>query len=275
MCMYVGTEKVVDVYATQPHLHDPMFVKGEKYDGETVAIHYSAGKSIAAVAWGILATRGLIDYDEKIATYWPEFAKNDKGHITIKELMQHRAGLQKQSVGNAPLWTDMTEEGIKANKFGERFENEVCHYPNWSENAPNSKSAYHSIHRDSIMAEICRRVDPEKRTAHEFFEQELGIPLAPDGKQQVYMGFNGDPKQIANIRWYTNEMTSAMFCPKSCGRKFPYSISEIGKMYAKYEWNEAGDPHRGDEFAEFDLMGPNYARDLPIYQEAFHSLRYM
>jgi len=38
-------------------------------------------------------SRGLLDYDEKIATYWPEFAPEGKEKITVKQLLSHQAGL--------------------------------------------------------------------------------------------------------------------------------------------------------------------------------------
>ena len=37
--------------------------------------------------------RGLIDYDEPVATYWPEFAAAGKGAITVRQLLNHSAGL--------------------------------------------------------------------------------------------------------------------------------------------------------------------------------------
>jgi hypothetical protein len=41
----------------------------------------------------MLVDRGLLDYDRTIASYWPKFARHGKGNVTIRDLMQHRAGL--------------------------------------------------------------------------------------------------------------------------------------------------------------------------------------
>jgi CubicO group peptidase (beta-lactamase class C family) len=38
-------------------------------------------------------SRGLIDYDAKVATYWPEFARNGKADVTVRQLLSHQAGL--------------------------------------------------------------------------------------------------------------------------------------------------------------------------------------
>lgn len=41
----------------------------------------------------ITNNRGHITYDTPIAKVWPEFGKSGKGHITLRQLMSHRAGL--------------------------------------------------------------------------------------------------------------------------------------------------------------------------------------
>ena len=46
-----------------------------------------------AVAIMQLHERGKIDLDAPVARYWPEFARNGKGAITIRELMTHYSGL--------------------------------------------------------------------------------------------------------------------------------------------------------------------------------------
>ena len=42
----------------------------------------------------ILADRGLLDYDEPVAKYWPEFAQNGKEKITVKTLLSHQVSLK-------------------------------------------------------------------------------------------------------------------------------------------------------------------------------------
>ena len=46
-----------------------------------------------AVAIEQLVERGQIDLDRPAATYWPAFAANGKGDITVRQLMTHYAGL--------------------------------------------------------------------------------------------------------------------------------------------------------------------------------------
>ena len=37
--------------------------------------------------------RGLLSYDEKVSTYWPEFAAQGKGDATVAQLLSHQCGL--------------------------------------------------------------------------------------------------------------------------------------------------------------------------------------
>ena len=55
---------------------------------------YSSGKSIAAIVVAMLVDQGLLSYDEKIVTYWPEFGNKGKTDITLADVLRHEAGLQ-------------------------------------------------------------------------------------------------------------------------------------------------------------------------------------
>ena len=38
-------------------------------------------------------SRGWLDYEERVATYRPEFAQSGKENITVRQLLAHQAGL--------------------------------------------------------------------------------------------------------------------------------------------------------------------------------------
>ena len=44
---------------------------------------------IAALCMAMLVDRGLLDYDQKVAAYWPEFAQQGKEDITVRMLLNH------------------------------------------------------------------------------------------------------------------------------------------------------------------------------------------
>src|SRR6185369_841669 len=60
---------------------------------DTLVNVFSTTKGVASLAVAVAASRGLIDYDAKVAEYWPEFAQGGKGAITVRQLFSHQAGL--------------------------------------------------------------------------------------------------------------------------------------------------------------------------------------
>jgi CubicO group peptidase (beta-lactamase class C family) len=55
----------------------------------------------------------LINYKEKVSTYWPEFAKKGKEHLTVANVMRHEAGMSK--VKTSISSDDLKTENIKKN----------------------------------------------------------------------------------------------------------------------------------------------------------------
>jgi CubicO group peptidase (beta-lactamase class C family) len=60
---------------------------------DTRLVVFSVSKGLAAMALNALSDRGLLDWEEKVAHYWPEFAQNGKERLTVRALFQHQAGL--------------------------------------------------------------------------------------------------------------------------------------------------------------------------------------
>src|SRR5512132_439705 len=89
VAVYHRGEPVVDTWAGT---RDP---QGRPWDRETVAMSFSTTKGVVATALHRLVDKGLVDYDEPVATYWPEFAANGKDRITIRHLLSHSAGLHR------------------------------------------------------------------------------------------------------------------------------------------------------------------------------------
>ena len=55
----------------------------------------SSSKSVASILMALMYDCGYLNFDEKVAKYWPEFAKNYKGHIKVSDVMRHGAGLHR------------------------------------------------------------------------------------------------------------------------------------------------------------------------------------
>src|SRR5215469_8933797 len=54
---------------------------------------FSAGKAIIAVLVHMLAERQLLDLGKPVACYWPQFGQHGKQAITLRQVLQHRAGV--------------------------------------------------------------------------------------------------------------------------------------------------------------------------------------
>jgi CubicO group peptidase (beta-lactamase class C family) len=84
----VGGEMVVDLWA------GPRDEAGTTpWDTDTVACIWSASKGVAGICFAMLVDRGLASYDDKVSHYWPEFAVEEKGDLTIGMLLSHQAGI--------------------------------------------------------------------------------------------------------------------------------------------------------------------------------------
>ena len=65
---------------------------------------FSTTKGVAATALHILADRGQIEYDAPVAKYWPEFAANGKGAITVERRSPASAASIPSTSMMALLW---------------------------------------------------------------------------------------------------------------------------------------------------------------------------
>ena len=81
MAAYVGGEKVVDLWGRP------------SWQRDTLVLVYSTSKGLSAMTLALLHSRGLLDYDERVSTYWPEFARAGKEQVTVRQLLAHEAGL--------------------------------------------------------------------------------------------------------------------------------------------------------------------------------------
>ena len=163
LCIYVGEEKVVDLWGSA--------VGDNAFHGNSLVNVFSSGKSLEAIAVAYLVGQGLLQYSDKIVQHWPEFGQAGKQDLTVADLMRHEAGLAALSVSIKP--EDLLTENIKQNRIGEIIEQHASFY----KPGENSQREYHAVTRGWIVNELFRRVDKQGRTIGEFLEQELSHPL--------------------------------------------------------------------------------------------------
>lgn len=162
-CVYYRGEKVVDLWGGIRNA-----ATGEPWEEDTMVIVYSTTKGIAGLAMALAHSRGLFDYDERVSTYWPEFAQQGKEKITVRQLLAHQAGLFALDV-----WPD-----IRLVEDPDRLAQVLARQkPAWE---PGTRQAYHGITLGFYESELLRRVDPKHRTLGRFFQEELADPLGLD-----------------------------------------------------------------------------------------------
>ena len=138
------------------------------WEENTMVLVFSTTKGMASIAMAVAHARGLFDWDEPIATYWPEFAANGKDRITVRQLMSHQAGL--------PAVKEKLDAGILADpdRLAEILARQK---PQWR---PGTLRGYHAVTIGWYQSEILRRVDPRHRRLGEFFRDEVARPLGID-----------------------------------------------------------------------------------------------
>jgi CubicO group peptidase (beta-lactamase class C family) len=129
---------------------------------DSINLWFSAGKPIAAVALGILKDRGLIDFDAPVGNYWPEFARNGKEGITLRQVLTHTGGFRTAEIADRLT----THEEVLAAIAAAPLE------PDW---VPGEKAAYHATSGWHVLGEFVRRVSGV--SYDEFTRREIFEPL--------------------------------------------------------------------------------------------------
>jgi len=113
---------------------------------DTLAISFSTTKGVASTVIHRLADRGVLDYDEPVASYWPEFGAGGKGRVTVRDLLTHRAGLHSIRAV-ARRVEDLLDHVAMEDKLAAR-----------AVSAPTPRSAYHAITYGWLLAGLARRI---------------------------------------------------------------------------------------------------------------------
>jgi CubicO group peptidase (beta-lactamase class C family) len=174
---YVRGEKVVDLWGGVRDARD-----GAPWEEGTLVVVYSTSKGLAAMALALAHSRGLLDYDERVATYWPEFAQNGKGRVSVRQLLGHEAGVP---IVDEPLHPDTLRD------FDRLAEVIARQKPMWR---PGARHGYHGVSLGWYEGELMRRVDPEGRTLGRVFKKDVAEPL---GGLDVHFGV---PPTVAKER---------------------------------------------------------------------------
>lgn len=186
--------------------------------GETLFNVYSVTKAVAATALHILADRGHVDYDAKVAHYWPEYGARGKQNTTVRHVLTHRACVPQMPEGVTPElmcdWAWMVEKIAALEPLAE----------------PGSKTLYLSMTFGWIIGEIIRRADPKARSLGHFVREEIAEPL---GISDLWIGL---PEEAdSRVAKLTNNITPipAEYLPPLFTASMPPNVDLIPEVFER------------------------------------------
>jgi CubicO group peptidase (beta-lactamase class C family) len=175
-CVYQDGEKVVDLWGGVRER-----ASGDPWREDTMVVVHSTTKGLSAMVVALAHSRGWLDYDERVAAYWPEFARNGKERITVRQLLGHQAGLFAfDERVDREVVADLDRlAGVMARQRPAR--------------EPGERQAYHAISLGFYQGELIRRVDPSHRSLGRVFAEEIARPLG----LEFYIGL---PESVPDAR---------------------------------------------------------------------------
>jgi CubicO group peptidase (beta-lactamase class C family) len=180
VCVYHHGECVVDVWGGVTNR------ARAPWRADTMAPSFSTTKGVAATLLHVLVDRGLLDYDDRVADYWPEFAQGGKDRITVRHVLAHQSGLYhiRQMIDHADRmldWQHMIAAIEKAQPI----------------HPPGERTGYHGLTFGFIVGEILQRVTGVPFS--ELVRRELAEPLRADG---LFIGAPaGELGRAAQLMW--------------------------------------------------------------------------
>jgi CubicO group peptidase (beta-lactamase class C family) len=162
----VAGNRVVDLWAGHADT-----ARTRPWQRDTLVNVFSTTKGMTALCAHRLVDAGELDLEAPVARYWPEFAAEGKGEVTVRELISHQAGLpaiREQLPGGALFDWDAMTTALAAEK------------PWWP---PGTNHGYHAITFGWLIGELVRRITG--RSLGTYFREEVAEPLGAD----FYIGF--------------------------------------------------------------------------------------
>ena len=162
LCVYRHGNKVVDLWGGRDTMGN------RPYAGDALTVIMSCTKGVTATAALMLVERGLLDPEERVTRYWPEFGQAGKEDLRVHHLFAHTSGLNGFDPALEIAPRDLLDFGRCTNALA-RME------PLWK---PGTASMYHAITYGYLIGELVRRVDG--RSIGRFVAGEISAPLKLD-----------------------------------------------------------------------------------------------
>ena len=127
---------------------------------------YSASKGVAHLIVALLVQDGVLDLEQRVSHYWPEFGVAGKREVLLRELLSHQAGLAGATAGFT--MEELADDQVVAERL-------AAQRPFWR---PGTASGYHALVAAALSGEVVRRATGE--TVQRLFASHLREPYKLD-----------------------------------------------------------------------------------------------
>lgn len=140
--------------------------KTTPWTSDTLVNVWSTTKTMTFVVGLMLVDQGLLDFDERVAHYWPEFAANGKEDILVRHFFSHSSGLSG--------W-DQPITGEDLGDWDDACARLARQAPWWDD---RRQSGYHALTQGFLIGELVRRITGESFGT--FFRKNVAEVLGAD-----------------------------------------------------------------------------------------------
>ncbi|WP_338683288.1 serine hydrolase [Streptomyces acidiscabies] len=183
LCAYADGRRVVDLWA------------GEEAGPDSLYGVFSSSKGAAHLVLALLVQDGTLELDRKVTYYWPEFAAEGKGQLTLRDLATHRAGVVGLDAGFSDA--ELADDRLLAERLADQR-------PFWR---PGTAFGYHALVIGALTGEVVRRATG--RSLQEVYEDRvrgpygldffLGLPEALEPRFRSVQPMLPTPRQQAEL----------------------------------------------------------------------------
>lgn len=176
--VYKNGKALIDIYGGYQN-------KNILWNKNTIVNVHSTGKGIVLMCVSILIDKGILNINEYVHNYWPEFKKKNKQKIKIKHLLRHQSGLYgwRKKMKVSDLLNDKHCNKLIA-------EQEAFH-------RPSEETCYHAMTIGFIINKLFKNLT--NMTVGQYIEKNLI-------KNSEINCFIGTPKKVFNNIAKTREI---------------------------------------------------------------------
>lgn len=224
-CVYQHGDKVVDLWGGHADA-----ARTRPWEEDTLVNVWSTTKGMMALCVARLVDQGRLEFERPVADYWPEFATNGKGKVTVAQLFSHQAGLcgpENEISKDVLLNTDKLGALLAAQK------------PQWP---VGERSGYHALSIGPLGDGLFKHAIG--KSVGEYFKDEIagpcgidfhmGLPESEDGRVAEIV-HDGNPQAGGPDNYNAYEKRAIQNAPLE-----PYLANERA-------WRAQGTPSAGGQ----------------------------